>query len=199
MARKVVLAIARSGHDIDAHAERIIKEFQPEVLGKIKPFDVERFFDCELEQLTKVKPDFRELSYGIHGYTDITLMECVISIELADDESQRRFLRSTEAHEIGHCIQHVPEFRFKREMMRFTQRDEQATLRMHREDTVPVYRNPEWQAWRFGSALLINTPSVMTAILAGCSVLDMAEAFDVHPAFVASRLRGLKVLDKVVR
>lgn len=197
MPRKVVLATARSGRDIDAHAERIIRAFQPEVLGKIESFDVERFFDCVLEKLTKVKPDFRELSYGVHGYTDITLMECVISRELADDELQRRFLRSTEAHEIGHCIQHVPEFRLRRDMMRFIQCDEQVTLRMHREDTIPVYRNPEWQAWRFAGALLMNTSSVMTAILAGYSVLDMSEAFDVHPAFAITRLRGLKVLDKV--
>lgn len=70
MPRKIVIANPRSGRDLDDFALEIIKFFQPEILKKPGPFDIERFFDCVLEKITGVKTGYRRLPLGMHGYTD---------------------------------------------------------------------------------------------------------------------------------
>src|SRR5882762_10119244 len=110
MPRKVVMAAPKSGAAIDAHAFRLIQKYQPEALLKPQPFDVERFFENELEALTGVRADYQELRFPVHGYTDSDQMISVIATSLAEDPSKYTFFRATIAHEIGHAIQHVPEF-----------------------------------------------------------------------------------------
>jgi Zn-dependent peptidase ImmA (M78 family) len=156
------------------------------------PFDIERFFECDLEPLTGVRTDYRELAPGIHGYTDIDKMESVIALHLMEDDSQIRFRRSTIAHEAGHVVQHVAEFRRRKEALRFVHNADQAGLKMYRERDIPLYRNPEWQAWRFAKGLLMPAPSVRLATKLGYTWQDIPEIFDVNPAFAFSRLRELK-------
>lgn len=195
MPRSIPLAAPRSGAQIDQHALEIIRKVQPEVLIKPEPFDIERFFDCYLEEMTGVEPDYLELNPGIQGYTDIDEMKTVISLELMEDETQnnRRYRRSTMGHEAGHVIQHVPEFRKTKALLKFIHDAQHVRLRMYREEHVPLYRNPEWQAWRFSGALLMPTPTFIAAIEQGKTVLDLVEIFDVNPSFVETRLRSLKI------
>ncbi|MGA9771139.1 MAG: hypothetical protein WBV94_19050 [Blastocatellia bacterium] len=192
MSRTVPVASPKSGAGIDALSLSLVKRYQPEVLQKPMPFDIERFFECDLEDLIGVRTDYRELAHGIHGYTDIDKMESVIALQLMEDDSQNRFRRSTIAHEAGHVVQHVLEFRRRKEALRFIHDTEQASLKMYREQDIPLFRNPEWQAWRFAKGLLMPAASVRLAIKLGYTWRDMSEVFDVNPAFALSRLRELR-------
>lgn len=198
MPLSVPLATARRGKDIDALALDLIKAFQPDVLKMVMSFDVERFFECELKQRTGVEPDYQPLGGGLLGYTDIEEMKCVICSNMASDiknDSNRRLLRATEAHEIGHCCLHVEEFRQARAMQRFRHDGQHTSLQLHKQDEIAVYRNPEWQAWRFAGALLMPECSVRLAASNKWSVQMMSRGFDVNPAFVRVRLNDLKIPD----
>src|ERR1043165_8373942 len=104
--RRVVLANAKSGAAIEALAFRHVKSYQPDALNKPQPFEVERFFENELERLTGVRFDYQDLRYPVHGYTDSDQMISVVASSLADDPSKYFFFRATIAHEIGHAVQH---------------------------------------------------------------------------------------------
>jgi len=192
----VPIAKARSGKEIDALALNLVKAFQPEVLRKVMAFDVERFFDCELKTQTGVEPVYRPLGERLLGYTSIIDMECVICSKLVDeakDDVDRRVLRATQAHEIGHCHLHVEEFRRNRDFSRFQHDDQQAFLQLHNQEEIKVYRNPEWQAWRFAGALLMPECTIRLAVSNNWSIKMMSWGFDVNPAFVKVRLDDLKI------
>ena len=201
MAHRVPLAEARSGEQIEAIASEIVQSFQPQAAVMVSAFDVERFFDCELKERTQVEPDYLYLGEGLYGYTDIEKMKCYISRELADSANevvhQKRFLRSTQAHEIGHCVLHVQEFRQTKAILKFMHDDKHANLTLHDQDEIKVYRNPEWQAWRFAGALLMPAQCVMAAVRAGWTKKKMSNAFEVNPAFIDVRLRTLKVPTRI--
>jgi hypothetical protein len=196
MAHRVPLAKARTGKQIEAIALEIVEGFQPEAAAMVTSFDVERFFDCELKERTQVEPDYLFLGKGLYGYTDIEEMKCYIARELADsvdDIVQKRFLRSTQAHEIGHCFLHVQEFKQTKAILRFTHDDKHAELALHDQDEIKVFRNPEWQAWRFAGALLMPEKCVMAAVRANWTKKMMSNAFDVNRAFIEARLRALRI------
>lgn len=110
MSRRLVPAKPRSRADIERLALFIVQKYQPGVITEKESFDIERFFDCELEKLTNVSTDYQKLETGIYGCTDSVERVCVISQELADDPCQEYFLRSTMAHETGHAILHVMDY-----------------------------------------------------------------------------------------
>ena len=193
MARKLVAAKPRKGLNIDATALKIIKKFQPKVLIEPTPFNIEEFFEFDLEKVSRVKTDYRVLPTGIHGVTDSDKKVSIISSDLMDDSSQIKFTRSTMAHETGHVLIHVPEFRMKKALLKSIHDDKHSSLRMYREDDIPVFRNPEWQAWRFAGALLMPAKTFKAAIQQGYDEYDLSDAFQVNPAFVRTRMRALKI------
>lgn len=193
MSRRVVIANPRSGAKIDQIAIRIIKKFQPEILNEPAAFDIESFFELDLEAISDVKPYYSDLPPGIYGYTDSDLKESVISSDLMDNWTQRKFCRSTMAHEIGHVLIHVPEFRLKKALLRSIHDKKHVSLRLHREADVEIFRNPEWQAWRFAGALLMPEPTFKTAIMDGLDEQELSRQFQVNPAFIRTRLRALKL------
>jgi len=193
LARRIIVATPRRGLDIDVSANMINQQFQPETLTHPTPFNVEDFFEFDLERLSGVKPDYRELPYGIHGITDSDKMICVISSELMEDRSQIKFARSTIAHEIGHVLTHVPEFRKKKAILRSIHDNDHMSLRLHREEDVPIYKNPEWQAWRYAGALLMPEPVFRAAVSNGADEWELAELFQVNRPFVKARARALKI------
>ncbi len=194
MGKKVLVATPRSGHEIDQMALKIVADYQPKMLTELQQFDVKRFFECELEALTSIKFDYQILQNSVHGVTDIERMECVVCSTLLDNPSQIKFLRSTIAHELGHCFLHVPEFRRRKQLAKFINNDENATLQRRSEDNIPLYVNPEWQAFRFGGALLIPRPSLELALKRGINdENDLCEIFNVHLPFMQSRRRALKI------
>jgi hypothetical protein len=165
----------------------------------VTPFDVERFFDCELEGRTGIEPVYESLGGGLEGYTDTAGMKCVICSELASygkNDGQRRRLRATLAHEIGHCFLHVEDSQRARTMLKFLH-DESVSQQMYRQEDLQAYENPEWQAWRFAGALLMPECCIRAAVNNKWSVQMMSRGFDVNPAFVKVRLNNLKIPDNV--
>lgn len=194
MSKKVLVAAPRSGAEIDRVALGVISSVQSQMLTEPERFDTERFLECDLERMTQIRFDYRELQqFNFHGYTDIEEMECVICQSLVDNPTNKRFLWSTIAHELGHCFLHVPEFRRRKMLARFIHNDETATLQRRSEDNIPIYANPEWQAFRFAGALLIPKPSLDIALKRGLSEQELCNVFGVNPAFLHSRLRALKM------
>lgn len=193
MGKQVLVAQKRSGIEIDLAAEKVIREYKPEILTKPQAFDVQRYLDCELEERTGIAGDYQMIQGGVHGYTDIEEMKCVICKSLSDDPQNRRFLRSTIGHELGHCFLHVPEFRRRKQLARFINKDENAVLQRRAEDNIPTCAHPEWQAYRFSGALLIPRSSLEIALARGASEHELCEIYDVHAPFLQSRLRALKL------
>lgn len=199
MNRKVILAAPRSGKDIDEIMLRIVKKTQPQVLARPSAFDVEVFFECDLPEITGVVSDYRELPHGLDGFTDSDKMITVVAKDLveSDDVVTRRRGRATIGHEGSHVLIHIPEFRLRKSILRSIHESTNDNLRFHREENVPTYRNPEWQAWRGAKALLMPAPAVQIAVDRGCNLPDLVKIFDANPAFVRSRLTELGLLQKV--
>ena len=199
MAQRVPVARPLSGADIDRQTTEIVQAFQPDAILTPQAFRIDEFFECKLEESFGVSYDYRELTPGIHGLTDIEKRECVVSLDLLNSTShgQRRYYRSTTAHETGHGVLHVEQFRRHKRLLRFIHDDDHMNLRLHRQEHIRVFENPEWQAWRFAKGLLMPKSAVITGIEAGLSVRDLAETFDVNPKFVESRLRELKLESRI--
>ena len=192
MTRKLVPAQPRSNNDIESLALSIVRTYQPRVLNNGEQFDIERFFDCELELITQVSPDYQQLGDEIYGYTDSEEMVCVISSDLAEDPWSKYFYRSTMAHEIGHAVMHVRDYRRIKAILRSIHKKDHQ-LRMYREKDIILYRNPEWQAWRFAGALLMPEPVFRDAICNGYKVRSLSERFGVNPKFVRTRFKALNI------
>jgi Zn-dependent peptidase ImmA (M78 family) len=192
MARCVVRASPTSGNKLDWQAVDLVRKYQPTVLSNPSPFDVEGFFENDLESITGVQFDYRDLRYDILGFTDSDERVSVVSSSLAQDQSSINLFRATVAHEAAHAILHVRQFRQRREPIRFVDSDSDGGLRFYREDQIPLYENPEWQAWRFAKALLMPVPSLTMALQLQFTVEDLSRAFGVSMKFARSRLKDLK-------
>jgi len=191
--RKIVAAAPRSGKEIDRIAYQVIKKFQPEVLHNLRSFKVEEFFDLDLESFVGVKVDYAKLPAGIHGYIDSDAQIAVIALDLMEDPESEYYRNSTIAHETGHAILHVPEFRQKKAVIKSITNQENVNLRLYRETEIPIYMNPEWQAWRFAGALLMPEISIKKAMERGYCVNEMSRLFEVNEVFVEARMRALKL------
>ena len=192
----VIKVRGRSAEEIEEIANNIINEFQPEVFEPIQSFDVEAFFEFELKKFTGLEPLYKNLPDELEGYTDVTNMECVISKKLAEhDEDQviKRRFRATQAHEIGHCVLHVRDtIRNLESEIKFLH-DKASSFERYSPENIKAYQNPEWQAWRFASALLMPRRSVETLVERNWTRRNMRTAFDVNPTFLNVRLRELKI------
>jgi hypothetical protein len=192
---KTIMASGRSGAEIDHYAFCVIKRYQSKVIESPQPFAVDEFFELDLEGLTGVVPDYDILPSGIYGMTDSVDCRSTISSEMVDDPLQIKFARSTIAHECGHAILHVPEFRAKRKLLRSVQGD--ASIRLYRQQDIPTYRNPEWQAHRFAAGLLMPGMMVEIAVREGAkSLAELSDIFNVSEPFVRSRLKTLGIMFK---
>ncbi len=193
--RKLVPARPRSGQEIDGIAEDILGYFQPTAIKEPQVVKVEPIFEFGLPDFG-IESDYRSLeARGIQGYTDSANRICVVSSELADDPNAAAYFRSTMAHEIGHAILHIPEFRRRRQKIISEQAKKDGILHRLPDTEIPIYRNPEWQAHRFAGGLLMPEAAVKKAIAMYRSHEILAIIFEVTPAFVRARLKGLKMLN----
>jgi Zn-dependent peptidase ImmA (M78 family) len=187
---------AMSGKQIDNIAYSLIKKMQPAVLLCESPFDVERFVDVHLEGMTGIAPDYRsDLPSEIYGFTDTAENKLVINAGLLDDEwgDNERFYRSTVAHEVGHCLLHVPLLRQCKKDRIFTEGKKKDKVALYRKTPIPLYKNPEWQAWRFAGALLMPEQAVSSLIRKGADLQEMARHFKVNGVFLETRMKALKI------
>jgi Zn-dependent peptidase ImmA (M78 family) len=67
-------------------------------------------------------------------------------------------------------------------------------VNLYRKTSVPLYRNPEWQAWRFAGALLMPEAPFKVLMERGYTKGDLADHFQVNPSFVDTRMRALKMI-----
>ena len=184
-----------SGKRIDQLATSFITYYQPDVLKKPAPFDVHRFVDTKLEDLTGVVPVYsRELPPEIYGLTDSSENRLEIQEALAVDPFQEKFFRSTLAHESGHCIMHVPQLRKINRGQVFRQGKEEGGVQLYRKDDIPLFCNPEWQAFRFAGALLVPEGPLRMMLADGASNSEIANTFNIHIPFLKSRMKGLKII-----
>jgi hypothetical protein len=169
----------------------LLSRFQPEVLQGKAPFDVERFAELHLESLTGVEFDLTpELPHGIDGVTNTEKLR--VNVELAEIPTNFRYYRSTLAHELGHAFIHTPVLRKRKENEEFTEAKDQGPA-LYRAATVPLYRNPEWQAWHFAGALLMPKEALLIKLKECRMDLNaVADFFQVNSSFVSSRLKKVQ-------
>jgi hypothetical protein len=183
-----------SGIQIDLIATKIIRDHQPGVLKSGKAFDVHRFFDTKLEDLTGITPVYSsDLPSEIFGLTDSANKQVIIQEELANDVFSENFFRSTLAHETGHCIMHVPQLQKKNRPQIFRQAKNEDSIQLYRKDNIPVYCNPEWQAWRFAGALLMPEVPLRMMLNDNAGLVEIAKNFEVNTSFLKARLKALKI------
>lgn len=183
--------------DIEADAIDLINRFQPEVLKGQSFFDVEDFAEFDLEDITGVQFDVTDqLPPEIYGLTDPIQSKLWIHADIANDPFSQKFLRSTLAHEVGHCIYHVPLIQQSGKIQVFKQGKGESETALCRKRDIKPYLNPEWQAWNFAGALLMPKPLLRTMVNDGMSIRALSDHFQVNGAFVRKRLEILKLVKK---
>ncbi len=190
----------RSALEIENAAEAIIQRFQPHVLTQVTHFDIENFFEFYLEDDTEIEPVCTDLPVGMDGYTDSERMKCFISKSLwecSENQVLQRKLRSTMAHEVGHCYLHVQDARRNRQFQQIFKNDLGSRFEMYNPDDLRAYENPEWQAWRFASALLMPARCFRHAVNNNWSIRMLRDGFDVNRAYIEKRISELKIPKRV--
>lgn len=123
-------------------------------------------------------------------------MTCFIALRLmnyGECNVTRRRLRATQAHEIGHCFLRVEDARNNRELQQKFVNDQHSSIKMYNPNDLKAYEKPEWQAWRFASALLMPEVCFKRAVECNWTKRQIKYAFDVNPSFIEVRLRELKI------
>jgi uncharacterized protein DUF955 len=192
MSRRIIPAPPCSGDQLEEMAILFLSKVQPEALIKPERVDIELIFDVDVPDLLGISTRYLDLPERIYGETNARKKTSTVSKKLAEhsNKSERRFFRSTLGHEIGHCIKHV------KELNTFASILGEEELIHYRADQskVPLFRNPEWQAWRLGAALLMpREPFINAFNLHGKNIGILVDIFDVNPAFVKSRIKALKL------
>lgn len=173
--------------------------FQTGALSDPQPINIALLFEIELPRLfSSLETSLENLPSGIEGYTEVLEngdAQSAVSLSLYEeaqwDLNTRRRLRSTLGHECGHIICHVPQWRKATLTVRSDQKKGIALV--NRKDIL-VFQDPEWQAHALSGALLMPASAVVRALGKRWSQSDLADAFDVHPAFVRARLKALRML-----
>lgn len=190
----------RSSQEIETIAHKIIKNFQPDALKLVTSFDVESYFELGLEKDTGFEPVYDYLPKGIDGYTDCENMKCVISLDLmeyGDSQVTKRRLRATQAHEIGHCFLHLEDARKDKDSEQKFLHNKDSAFDSYHPQNIKTYEDPEWQAWRFASALLMPENCFRRAVDRNFTKQQIKRAFDVNPSFIEVRLQELKISKQI--
>jgi hypothetical protein len=199
MDQLIMKANPLSRRKIEYAARQILNDFSTDAAASLVRIDIERMFEHYIPKRFGIETAYEELSEGIHGYTDPGRMRSVVALSLVDteDEPTRRFGRSTIGHEIGHAVLHTAQFNKKKAAARFLHDDAHVPSYLFRKDELRAYESPEWQAWEFCKSIFMPRLATIEAVNGGQTVREISKLIDLNPAFVESRLRNLKMLDKV--
>lgn len=141
-----------STHDIECDALTIIRNFYPGLLVEPEAFPVLDFFDHVLRDAYGLDTGVEPCSDGVEGITwpdgRVILSEDTYR-RAARDEGRPRF---TVVHEGYHGIKHCRHI--KRVLVHTGE------LVLYRRSNLLPYRDPEWQADTFASAVLMPAPMV---------------------------------------
>lgn len=183
----VVAAMKRI--EIEQRANNMLSALQPDAMRGSEPTNIELIFDSKLPRIfSGLMTGYRKLAPNEYGKTDAAAKTSFIQESLAmnDTKTGIRFLRSTIGHETGHVDLHVSYLN-----MTFVQNDLKPMMRSRKD--IPAFQDPEWQAWEYAGAILMPKHLVQQYFNQGRNASYMADAFDVNPSFVLSRLRKLKL------
>jgi len=194
---KVPIVAPLSRKQIEEDARVFLKKFSS-ALKYPSSVDVEKIYEIILPKiidgLNTGYVDLSKIGPNVMGYTDASKKVSYVDIKLYELSIERprsveaRRFRATVAHEIGHCFYHIHQLEtFKS----FSGNEDGVFLRAYRSE-IPAYRDPEWQAWEYASALLMPSQHVFTLLSQGKDIYELAEIFDVNPAFVKARIKKLK-------
>jgi hypothetical protein len=193
-------AKSRGAAEIEKIALGLLSRFYPAHLKTILPTDVEKFFEDHLEDDTGIVAGYKVLPEGCEGITDAGKMRCFISEALAnhaDQFVQRRRFRSTIAHELGHCYLHVSDARTNKKLLQVFEDSGEHPPEYFKISDMKAYEDPEWQAWRFASALLMPEPCFRLAVDRNWTKAKIKHGFDVNPSFVEVRIRELRIAKRL--
>ncbi|KFA91739.1 hypothetical protein Q664_20125 [Archangium violaceum Cb vi76] len=179
---------------IESFGEAVLAEFFPEALKQPMPVDLLHLVDEVLPR------------YGIHvtpasavemgdnlGLTDPS-GTLSIDVLLLDDLWDQLLVggpianraRATVAHELGHCILHVPVIR-KRRASPYGQH---LLARVAREE-VPAFKCAEWQAWALGGCIL--APRRTINMVSNPTVAKLANIYQISISMMQQHLRRLRI------
>lgn len=180
---------------IEAKAVSLLREFQPEALRGECPVDIEQIFEFYIPEHCGIDTGYTDLSFlgsGVLGYTDASKKISYVDKTLIDpkDIVTERRCRATVGHETGHCIYHVSILNFFKSSL---SKDDSTGLYRAERTEIKAYQDPEWQAWEFARAILMPSHLICNYHERNYSIRDMAESFDLNPAFVEVRLKTLKI------
>jgi hypothetical protein len=190
----------RSIKEIDKIAYQVLEEAQPDALKFTISFDIENFFEFDLEDKTGIEAIYKWFPEGLDGYTDSVNMRCYASTRLyeyGECQVTKRRLRSTLAHELGHCYLHVEEANENRSYQKKFLNNKFSSLNKYKPSDIEVYEDPEWQAWRFASAILMPEHCFRTAVERNFSKKMLRRAFGVNQPFIDVRIRELKITKSI--
>jgi len=192
---RVPLVPGLSRKKIEIKAVSLIRKLQPEALKGECPVDIEAIFDIDTPSLYGIETGYTDLSVlgsEVLGYTDASKKLSYVDRTLIDSKNAPtiRRCRSTIAHEVGHCFLHVPILNLFRSLL--FKNNSEGLYRAKRTE-IKAYQDPEWQAWEFARAILMPRHLICNYHERNYSIRDMAESFDLNPAFVEVRLKTLKI------
>lgn len=186
--RATFAAHPRSLLDLEVLAERYLERMYPQNLEVPTRLDV-------IGMMDKLEDHFgiifgvseTELDNGEEGHTDPFKKQILVAthvyegLKLGDGRA-----RQTACHEVGH-IQHIRQ-------IRKILRDGRPQLARQVNVVVPVYQDPEWQAHRVGSALLMPRTTV-PAIYRQGGIAAVTDFFQVSISNAQSRIKVLQRLN----
>jgi len=192
MTDKVPVVPPLSKEKIESFTVALLMENQPEVFKGKLPVDIDAIYELYIPKRFGIETGYTDLSSlgsNVLGYTDASNKKSFVDKSLVDtsDITALRRGRATIGHESGHCLFHVNILNIFQSVLA----DDGITLRRADRSKLKPYVDPEWQGWEFARACLMPRALVIQCINNRYSVGDMADLFDVNPAFMEVRLKRL--------
>lgn len=178
---------------IEASAYAFLYDVAPEHLRFARPLNILHLIDYALPQLKAINfgpvedaqlPDAyaKAIHGGAPGQPIDVLMRKSEWDALERGGPSSHHPRASVAHEIGHCVLHVPEIRRRRAQGL-------GLPRQLRSTDLETFENPEWQAWCFAGFLLAPRSMIMQIPTSLRSPGLLAEVFGCSPKLMAAHLR----------
>lgn len=198
MGKRIVIVEAVSREQLEFEAQQMLKRVQPECLTKALAVNIEDFYENHLPEIADVTSDYQKLDDGLLGLTNPHTKSVIVSTDLVDSDllQERRRGRATIAHESDHAIRHISQYRRVVGYMNSINCSPNGLI-LHRQEDIKPFYNPEWQSWWWAKAFLMPLPIFLRLYKSGCSEYELAEIFDVNPAFVRTRINDLKRWGKI--
>ena len=172
-------------------ALELVADFQPERLREAGPFNVARWFEFHLPKKYKLNTGVGDMPIGVEGFTIAEGNGGLIRLSqsaydgMLDGRGHDRF---TAAHEGVHGIRHL---RTIQSLHCEITAGKRPTL--YRRSDIPSYLNPEWQASRIASAILMPWTTLRRLLdKYGEDITLIATTFQVSPSAVIVRLDQLR-------